>query len=109
MSRSSDTPKTACILTINGGSSSIKFAVYAAEPSPHGRLTGKIDRIGPYDPDHLPAEIELIETFCRRHPKLLQVACFDTSFHRTMPRAARTCLRSVIANGRCEAAGMFAR
>ena len=166
MSRSSGKPKTACILTINGGSSSIKFAVYAAEPSLHGRLTGKIDRIGvegsriiytdtaddsrhdddidindhvsavhylidwleerigfgavavvghrvvhgmqyteaqritpalldelhrisPYDPDHLPAEIALIETFRRRHPKLLQVACFDTSFHRTMPRVAR--------------------
>jgi acetate kinase len=25
----------------------------------------------------------------RRHPKLPQVACFDTAFHRTMPRVAR--------------------
>ena len=47
------------------------------------------DRISPYDPDHLPSEIELIETFRQRHPKLPQVACFDTAFHRTMPRVAK--------------------
>jgi acetate kinase len=37
----------------------------------------------------LPAEIELIEAFRRRHPKLPQIACFDTAFHRTMPRVAK--------------------
>jgi acetate kinase len=155
-----------CILTINGGSSSVKFAVYpAGEPLKRG-LYGTVDRIGmsgtnltfhaqaanrqdtcrldaadhksaatflvgwleehhgfesvravghrvvhgmhhtapelvtqelleelrrisPYDPDHLPGEIEFIETFRRRHPKLPQVACFDTAFHRTMPRVAK--------------------
>ena len=154
------------ILTINGGSSSIKFAIYQrGEPLQRG-LSGKIDRIGlngtnltfndsagkqpdsqriaatdhksaasflidwlegqksfqsvgavghrvvhgmqhtapelvtqelldelrrlsPIDPDHLPREIELIEAFRRRHPKLLQVACFDTAFHTTMPRVAK--------------------
>ena len=155
-----------CILTINGGSSSIRFAVYEAGKTPRRRLDGKIDRIGlngtnfivndpagkpqvprrlaaadhrtavnflldwleaqpvfasvkaaghrvvhgmkhsepervtpkllaelhritPYDPDHLPREIGLIEAFLRRHPKLPQVACFDTAFHRTMPRVAK--------------------
>ena len=155
-----------CILTINGGSSSIKFALYqTGDPLKRG-LDGKVDRIGlpgtilsfhdpvqslpesrsikasdhrsaaaflidwleekigfasvtavghrvvhgmnytepqrvtqelmdelrritPYDPDHLPAEIELIEAFRQRHPKLSQVACFDTAFHRTMPRVAK--------------------
>jgi acetate kinase len=154
------------ILTVNGGSSSIKFAVYEAGETPRRRLDGKIDRIGssgtnlivndpagkpqaprplvaadhrtaagflldwleaqpvfasvkaaghrvvhgmkhtapelvtqelldelhrlrPYDPDHLPREIELIETFRQRHPKLPQVACFDTAFHHTMPRVAK--------------------
>jgi acetate kinase len=154
------------ILTINGGSSSIRFAVYDAGETPRRRLAGKIDRIGmsgtnltvheaagnspaprrlaaadhrtaaaflldwleaqpafasvkaaghrlvhgmkhsepervtskllaelrritPYDPDHLPREIGLIEAFRRRHPKLPQVACFDTAFHRGMPRVAR--------------------
>ncbi len=154
------------ILTINGGSSSIKFALYqVGEPLKRG-LDGKIDRIGlsgttltfndptrkqpktrslavsdhksaanslmdwleaqrdfasvkavghrvvhgmqhtapelvtqelldelhpirPYDPEHLPREIELIEVFRQRHPQLPQVACFDTAFHRTMPRVAK--------------------
>jgi acetate kinase len=155
-----------CILTINGGSSSIKFAFYKAEELQVRLIHGKINRIGlkdskltfndenenqkgslkidtsdhkpaanflidwlekqdrfssiravghrvvhgmnhtgpelitpelldelhritPYDPDHLPEEIELIETFRHRHPELLQVACFDTAFHCTMPRVAK--------------------
>ncbi|HXC25940.1 MAG TPA: hypothetical protein VNU46_08490 [Gemmatimonadaceae bacterium] len=35
-----------CILTINGGSSSIRFAVYEANETLRRRLDGKIDRIG---------------------------------------------------------------
>jgi acetate kinase len=154
------------VLTINGGSSSIRFAVYEAGETPRRQLDGKIDRIGlsgtnlivndpagkpqvprrlavadhrtavgflldwlaaqpvfasvkaaghrvvhgmthsepervtpkllaelhritPYDPDHLPLEITLIEALRRRHPTLPQVACFDTAFHRTMPRVAK--------------------
>ena len=137
------------ILTINGGSSSIRFALYRVEEPLKKALSGKIDRIGldgtnltfhdaakdkrgnlklsasdhksaatflidwlekldcfpsvravghrvvhgmhhtepelvsqqlldelnrisPFDPDHLPSEIELIETFRQRHPKLPQ-------------------------------------
>jgi acetate kinase len=52
-------------------------------------LLGELHRTTPYDPNHLPAELELIEVFRLRHPKLLQVACFDTSFHQTMPRVAK--------------------
>lgn len=159
-------PTQTRILTINGGSSSIKFSLYEADGPLKRRLYGKVDRIGlsgtnltfndpardqqevrgieasdhrsaaeiliafleerigfasvsavghrvvhgmkyteperitgelldelhrisPYDPDHLPREIELIEAFRRHHPKLPQIACFDTAFHRTMPRVAR--------------------
>jgi acetate kinase len=154
------------VLAINGGSSSIKFALYQAGEPLEKKLSGKVDRIGlsgtnltfldpatkkpvsqainatdhksaasllidwleqqtdfasiravghrvvhgmthtepelvtpellaelhrlrPYDPEHLPREIELIETFRQRHPKLPQLACFDTAFHRTMPRVAK--------------------
>jgi acetate kinase len=166
MAEASVKPVNPRILTINGGSSSIKFALYqAGEPLKRG-LYGKVDRIGvsgtnltfddpatnrqdsrkltasdhksaatllmdwleeqnvfesvravghrvvhgmqhtapelvtqelldelhsisPSDPDHLPSEIELIETFRQRRPKLPQVACFDTAFHCTMPRIAK--------------------
>jgi acetate kinase len=162
-------PHHSHVLAINGGSSSIRFAVYRMGPEPVLTLAGKIDRIGspaqnlvfqePTDkagesPDqqrldmaevdsavvflldwlaqrldfravhaighrivhglqhtdpqaitpellndlrnivaldwgHLPREIELIEEFSRRYPQLSQVACFDTAFHRTLPRVAQ--------------------
>jgi len=53
------------------------------------KLLTELHRISPTDPEHLPREIELIETFRKRHPKLPQVACFDTAFHQTMPRVAK--------------------
>ena len=52
------------------------------------KLLDELRQITPYDPQHLPLEIELIEAFCERYPTLPQVACFDTAFHRTMPRVA---------------------
>ena len=52
-------------------------------------LLDELHRIRPYDPDHLPREIEVIESFRKHHSRLTQVACFDTAFHRTMPRVAR--------------------
>ncbi len=158
--------KPGTLLAINGGSSSIRFALYDADAALRRRLDGKIDRIGssgttlsvnespdtrrvtrrlaaddhrtaagflldwletqpvfasvlavghrvvngmrhseaervtpklleelrritPYDPEHLRREIGLIETFSRRRPRLPQVVCFDTAFHRTMPQVAR--------------------
>ncbi len=51
-------------------------------------LLDELHRIRPYNPEHLPREIELIEAFRKRYPKLPQVACFDTAFHQTMPRVA---------------------
>jgi acetate kinase len=153
------------VLTINGGSSSIRFAIFEASQPPRRLLQGKMDRIGsgdtsltvdhgggsapahikaaikdssaaieflldwlesqplfktlggvghrvvhgmlhtapervttallnelksiiPFDPEHMPREIELIEALQRRHRQLPQVVCFDTAFHRSMPRVA---------------------
>jgi len=52
-------------------------------------LLDELHRVSPYAPDHLPGEIELIEAFRQRHSNLPQLACFDTAFHRTMPRVAK--------------------
>jgi acetate kinase len=40
-------------------------------------------------PDHLPHEIKAIQATGRSYPKLTQVACFDTAFHRHMPKLAQ--------------------
>jgi acetate kinase len=155
------------ILTINGGSSSIKFALFEAGDSLQRILEGGIERIGlpgaalrvkgldqadnfsrpvtapdhtvavgalmdwieqrigrdaltavghrvvhggpkycdptlitkemveelrqlkPFDPEHLPEEIQLTEAVHRRYPDLPQVACFDTAFHHDLPRVAQ--------------------
>jgi acetate kinase len=157
----------ALLLTINGGSSSIRFSVYEMGSFLQKQLSGKIDRIGLpgatltwtvtppakttsnlpvkatsmseaaefllgwlksqinfdqlqgvghrivygrdhasaavidadlldelhqtilYDPEHLPGEIELIKTIRNQHPRLTQVACFDTSFYVRLPRMAQ--------------------
>ena len=129
------------ILTINAGSSSIRFALYEAAAAPVRVLDGKIERLGsaaqgvdslvqrletqpgfakpdavghrvvhgmlhtapervtaellgelrritPFDPEHLPREIELIEALQQRYSSVPHVACFDTAFHRSMPRVA---------------------
>jgi acetate kinase len=46
-------------------------------------------RIAPYDPDHLPGEIEAIDAIHRLDQELPQVACFDTAFHHDLPRVAQ--------------------
>jgi acetate kinase len=152
------------VLTINAGSSSIRFALFSIEQQPRRLLDGKIERIGtaqasltasrtgqtaqpqhieaadaggateallrwlgaqesfakpdaighrvvhgmlrtepervtpalladlkaiaPFDPEHLPREIELIDALQHRYANVPQVVCFDTAFHRTMPEVA---------------------
>jgi acetate kinase len=67
---------------VHGGSRFSKPQRITAE------MIAELHRLSPFDPEHLPLEIELIEAFRQRHPALPQVACFDTAFHRTMPRVA---------------------
>jgi acetate kinase len=52
-------------------------------------MVEELRRLSPFDPEHLPEEILLVETFHHRFPDLPQVACFDTAFHHDMPRVAR--------------------
>ncbi|HMI76512.1 MAG TPA: acetate/propionate family kinase [Steroidobacteraceae bacterium] len=51
-------------------------------------LLQELRRITPYDPEHLPREIALIEALQQRFSDVPQVACFDTAFHRHMPAVA---------------------
>jgi acetate kinase len=41
------------------------------------------------DTEHLPHTLRVIESIRNAHPTLPQVACFDTAFHRQMPRVAQ--------------------
>jgi acetate kinase len=52
-------------------------------------MVEELRRLSPFDPDHLPEEIQLTEAFHRRFPDLPQVACFDTAFHHDLPRVAQ--------------------
>lgn len=51
-------------------------------------MIAELHRISPFDPEHLPGEIELIEAISRLFPALPQFGCFDTAFHYDMPRVA---------------------
>ena len=51
-------------------------------------LTGFV-RSFPLMPVHQPHNLEPIEALAKLDPDLPQVACFDTSFHRTMPEVAQ--------------------
>lgn len=52
-------------------------------------LLKELKAMSAYDPEHLPAEIKLIEVFRKCYPNIDQVVCFDTSFHTTMPHVAK--------------------
>lgn len=52
-------------------------------------LLDELRRISVFAPDHLPFEIALIDLIHERAPGLPQIVCFDTAFHRDMPRVAR--------------------
>lgn len=47
-----------------------------------------LDHYSPIVPSHQPAEVEAIRLLRESHPDLLQVACFDSAFHRTKSELA---------------------
>ncbi|HSB13734.1 MAG TPA: acetate/propionate family kinase [Bryobacteraceae bacterium] len=60
------------------------------EPQPiTPEMLETLQQLSAFDPEHLPEEILLAQTFHRRFPSLPQIACFDTAFHHEMPRVAR--------------------
>lgn len=51
-------------------------------------LLNELSIISPYDSDHLPVEVELMEALMKRYPKIPQASCYDRAFHNTIPRVA---------------------
>jgi acetate kinase len=64
-------------------------ATYSAPTRITPAVIDTLRALAPFDPEHLPAEIALIEALARRAPGAVQVACFDTAFHAGLPRVAR--------------------
>jgi acetate kinase len=52
-------------------------------------LVAELHRLSPFDPDHIPEELQIFEALRSRYPDLPQIACFDTAFHHDLPRVAQ--------------------
>lgn len=53
------------------------------------RVLAELHELEPLAPLHQPYNVFAIEMVAQRLPRVPQVACFDTSFHRTMPEVAQ--------------------
>lgn len=52
------------------------------------QIMTELKMLVPLAPLHQPHNLKIIEELSAVHPKLPQIACFDTSFHRTQPKLA---------------------
>ena len=52
-------------------------------------VLAELRRLVPYAPLHQPYNLAGIEAVAQRRPDVPQVACFDTSFHRSLPPVAK--------------------
>jgi len=55
-----------------------------------GDVLDYLDSLAAMEPSHQPFNVRGARAFAEAFPGLPQVACFDTSFHRTMPEMAQT-------------------
>jgi acetate kinase len=53
------------------------------------QVRDRLQELVPFAPLHMPNQIAIIDELAKRRPALLQVACFDTAFHRWLPEVAR--------------------
>ena len=54
-------------------------------------LLSELTALVPFDPLHLPAALAAIREIETASPRLAQVVCFDTAFHRRMPASRSAC------------------
>jgi acetate kinase len=52
-------------------------------------LVAALEGLSSLDPLHMPQALNVIAYMRRAYPRIAQVACFDTAFHRSMPPKAR--------------------
>lgn len=62
---------------------------YQAPEEINDVMITELRRLRPFAPEHLPTELDIISACSERLSRVLQVACFDTAFHRDMPALAR--------------------
>ena len=53
------------------------------------QAVSRLRSIVPLDPEHLPAQIEMIERLQREFPRVIHIACFDTAFFHDLPVESR--------------------
>ena len=53
------------------------------------RLLNELHGLARLDPTHMPQSLSVIDLLMRRFPHVPQFACFDTTFHRSMPDVAK--------------------
>ena len=51
-------------------------------------LIGALQELTPLDPLHMPNSLSLMQAVAAARPDLIQIACFDTAFHHTLPPVA---------------------
>jgi acetate kinase len=62
---------------------------YAAPQNVTPELLEELRKLEPFDPEHLPAQISLIELLMQRLPDIPHIACFDTAFHHDLPEVSK--------------------
>ena len=52
-------------------------------------LIESLEQLSPFAPEHLPQALAAVRYVGKKLPDVVQAACFDTAFHRSMPTVAR--------------------
>lgn len=68
---------------VHGGAQYTRPVIVTAE------VLAELRRLVPYAPLHQPYNLAAIEAVAQHRPDVPQVACFDTSFHRSLPAVAK--------------------
>ncbi len=68
---------------VHGGNRHNEPCIITAE------VRAELQRTSQLDPEHLPLELDLIDRVGQQWPDVVQIACFDTAFHKDLPKVAQ--------------------